>query len=174
MHQSYRCKEPNESIQEKREILRSMVMMLLVRQVVPVVHPCPSVRWWRDPECIESRIFADFRRASFTHEQAPAGSPGLSASLLSILRGGLDRGRPTTLHRRRMERVDAVLTCLRERTRKRACSHERALFYVFWNAHTASASSVRTAHGPLVCRAGSSITYEVISTFRVIRSVARA
>lgn len=28
---------------------------------------CPSAHWWRDPECIESRIFADFRRASFAH-----------------------------------------------------------------------------------------------------------
>lgn len=46
-----------------------------------------------------------------------------------------------SLHRRRMERVDAVLACIRERTRKHARSFERAPFCVFWNAHTASASS---------------------------------
>lgn len=122
-----------------------VVVMLLVRQVVPVVHPCPSVRWWRDPEYIESRIFADFRRASFTHEQAPAGSPGLSAPPLSILRGSLDRGWSTAS-------IDgawyASTRCLRafenahENTLVRSNVHPSACF----GTHTQHLHHQRTRH----------------------------
>lgn len=81
----------------------SMVVMPLVRQVVPVVHRVLGRAGGATPECIESRIFADFRRASFAHERAPAGSPGRSTSSFSVLRGRLDRGRPCSLHLRQYE-----------------------------------------------------------------------
>lgn len=154
--------------------------MLLVRQVVPVVHPCPSVRWWRDPECIESRIFADFRRASFTHEQAPAGSPGLSAPPLSTLRGSLDRGWPTASTDGAW---NASTRCLRafenahENTLARANVNPSACF----GTHTQHLHQQRARHMVLSPSPTSGqqhprnpVTYEVVSSLGVIRSVARA
>lgn len=96
-------------------------------------------RWWRDPECIESRIFADFRRASFTHEWAPAGSPGRSApSAPSVLRGSLDRGRPAASGRR-----DASSTrCLRAFEN----AHENALAFLHENARPSACFGTHTQH----------------------------
>lgn len=113
-----------------------------------MVRPCPSARWWRDPECIESRIFADFRRASFTHEWAPAGSPGRSAPSAQCI--ARQPGPRAARSLRPMRRRGA---CVPSRTHTRTRSLKRAPFCVFWNAHTASASPgarARVAHGPLV------------------------
>jgi len=77
-------REANESIREGQEISRSslrLMVMPLVRQVVPMVHPCPSVALVARPRVYR---IEDLRRFSESFVHPRTGSRGFSRALDTV------------------------------------------------------------------------------------------
>jgi len=151
----------NESIHEKREIPRSSF------DGGDAVGPTgslggPSVSF--GALVARPRVYRieDLRRFSESFVHPRTGSRGFSRALSTIAQYTAWQPGPRVvhnLHRRRMERVDAVLACLRERTRKRARSLERAPFCVFGKRTRSSCTT--SARGTWSTRVATSIPNHV-------------
>jgi hypothetical protein len=172
----------NESIQEKREIPRSSLGGGGGDAVGPTGSPGgPSVSF--GALVARPRVYRieDLRRFSESFVHPRTGSRGFSRALGTTTQCTAWQPGPRaahSLHRpRRMERVDAVLACLRERTRKRARSPPNVRPSACFGTHTRHLHPppARAAHGPLVSRrpASPDRVRGVISPLGVLRSVAR-
>lgn len=120
---------------------------------------CPSAHWWRDPECIESRIFADFRRASFAHG-LPRVLPGARHQrsvycVAAWTAGGLQP--PTEEPGRAVPCVPSATHTRSKRTRSLfrslASYHGTCapVLRILERAHSISSASERARHMVLLC-----------------------